>query len=137
MSETSAQIEGQTAPDPFLDARIGMLEKRLDEYGMQLAIVQAAQVDDLDLTLLEERLDRLDGRLASIEDTQECLVEFTDHILERRVNRRGLVVAAIFCVLLWTILFTTDLGEIVTGFIFDLGQLISGYLGDLSEVFFG
>ncbi len=72
------------------------------------------------IDILEKRLDEMNKRLATIEDTQEGLVEVIKDILWKRIRRRANVVAGIVLVLLWAILYATGLFEIFFDYLFAL-----------------
>ncbi len=96
------------------DTRIDILEKRLDALMENELKLKA----DLDLYIVDQA--DMEERLTTLEDTQEGLVEVIKDILWKRIRRRANVVAGIFVVLLWAILYATGLFEIFFDYLFAL-----------------
>ncbi len=112
------------------DTRIDILEKRLDALMENELKLKA----DLDLYIVDlEDMELVNERLTTLEDTQEGLVEVIKDILWKRIRRRANVVAAIFLVLLWAILYATGLFEIFFDYLVEAGELL--YLGRGQDTF--
>ncbi len=99
------------------DTRIDILEKRLDALMENELKLKA----DLDLYIVDlADMELMNERLTTLEDTQEGLVEVIKDILWKRIRRRANVVAGIFVVLLWAILYATGLFKIFLDYLYAL-----------------